>query len=412
MVKYALVLLLAGCELFVSVPNGQLASSGDDDQPDGGSITPGCNQTCAAPTPVCDTSLGSCVECVVSSDCTSAAAPNCDLNVCRGCLHDSECPASNTCSPDGTCADPSRILYASPDGTAATCDATAPCSIDTAIGLVSTTQDIIHLAAGNYPRAAMTTLTKTTTFAGEGAVMVGTAGTLGLMWYVMNGSAMSFWNIDMELGGMFMGECDGNGALALYATKVKNGAGIYVNACTVTVDRSTIDGNGLYAFTLASSQIAITNSFITNNGNGLMSGNMMFNGSGAIVMNGGVTGAIDHTTFSGNTGMQASIGHTLHCTDASVAITNSISYGNAAPTIDAACDVSHSLVDPDYTGGAGNASLDPMFVDPANHDYHIRPGSPAVMFSDPASLLAHDVDGQRRPDPAGTASDAGADEIP
>ncbi|HEY0250231.1 MAG TPA: hypothetical protein VGC41_01850, partial [Kofleriaceae bacterium] len=167
--RFALLCTVAGCELFVSVPNGQLANGGDDASPDGG-IQLSC-AACEAPTPACDTATGTCVECVVSADCTSAAKATCDHDVCRGCIHDAECTASNVCMPDGSCADPGRVLYAATDGTAATCTAAAPCSLDTAVTAVTATQDIIHLAAGTYPRTAMTTIMTSTILAGEGAVM-------------------------------------------------------------------------------------------------------------------------------------------------------------------------------------------------------------------------------------------------
>ncbi len=53
---------------------------------------------------------------------------------------------------------------------------------------------------------------------------------------------------------------------------------------------------------------------------------------------------------------------------------------------------------------------DPMFVDPANFDFHIQPGSVCAGTGIATALLV-DVDGEVRPQPAGSAPDIGIDEI-
>jgi hypothetical protein len=50
-----------------------------------------------------------------------------------------------------------------------------------------------------------------------------------------------------------------------------------------------------------------------------------------------------------------------------------------------------------------------LFVDPANLDLHLRPGSAAIGAGDPDSFPSTDIDGEPRP--AGSAPDAGADEV-
>ncbi|MFT3699317.1 MAG: hypothetical protein QM831_39580 [Kofleriaceae bacterium] len=401
--KYAIIVVLSGCELFVSVPNGQLASS--DAMPDGGGPMMACTESCASPTPVCDTSSGSCVECVVSTDCTSATAPNCDMNVCRGCEHDAECPTSNVCLQDGTCADPARVLYASATGTAATCTAADPCPIDTALNAVSATQDIVHLAAGTYTRSAMTTVSVPTTVTGEGAILTNSAASF-VMWYTMNGSALTLMNLDLELNGngrMFGAECTGGGALTLYKMKVEHGNGIFIQGCALTVDRSTIDDNIDYSFYIQDAQVKITNSFITNNGG-------MIPSTGGFNLFAGNTGTIDHTTFTANHASMNSSIAAVHCVDGAVAFTNSIVFNNTAPEIDAGCTLQHSISGTYAGTNVGNLAADPMFMSAT--DFHIQATSPARMLADPTSMLNIDFDGERRPNPTGTASDSGADEVP
>jgi hypothetical protein len=98
----------------------------------------------------------------------------------------------------------------------------------------------------------------------------------------------------------------------------------------------------------------------------------------------------------------------IRCNDTGVAVRSSIIFGNAQPQI-TGCDVAYSVTD---FAGANNLAADPLYVAPATRDYHIQPGSPALGLGDPASHLAHDFDGDPRPQPMGSMADSGADEIP
>ena len=397
----ALLVALSGCELFVDVPNATLANAGSD-----GGMPCTASLTCSSPTPVCDTAHGTCVECVTSPDCTVPQRPICDANVCRGCIADAECPSSNVCLGDGTCADPARVLYASPAGGTSSCAAAMPCTFDAAYVMVSGTQDIIKLAAGTYDRAAGLSVTKNVIVTGEGATFQDTSSQSFMIMFDVMGVSMTVLNLDFELANTTAGttaysaECTMNGALHYDRVRLANGAaGAYVNACVFTLDRSTVDGNSAYGLYLVGAQITITNSFITNNGS---------TSQGGIVLAAGTTGTIEHVTMSGNTSMMSA--HAITCTDPGLVIRSSIIYGNGAPSIDATCVVGHSVVDADYTGGANNISMDPLFVAPG--DYHVQTGSPAAGLADSASLETVDVDGDPRPQPAGSMADSGADEIP
>jgi hypothetical protein len=304
---------------------------------------------------------------------------------------------------DGTCADPARVQYASTTGTATACTSAMPCTLDTALAQVSPAQDIVKLAAGTYNRPTLAMIQKTTIMTGEGAILQGTGGTPIAMFDATGGVAFTLMKLDFELAGDFAVECMGaGGALTIDRVKLYGGeAGAYSSGCLFSIDRSIVDNNTFYGLYLVGASISITNSFVTNNG---------ATSQGGIVLAAGTTGTIEHVTLSGNTATTGA--HAIRCTDPGVVIRSSIIFDNGAPSIDANCVVGHSVVDPDYVGGANNTTMDPMFVAPATHDYHIKTGSPAVGLSDPDSMQAYDFDGDPRPQPTGSVADSGADEIP
>jgi len=58
--------------------------------------------------------------------------------------------------------------------------------------------------------------------------------------------------------------------------------------------------------------------------------------------------------------------------------------------------------------GPHDIQADPLFVDPAGDDYHVRPGSPCVDAGTDAGVTS-DIDGDTRP--MGAGYDIGADEV-
>jgi hypothetical protein len=93
-------------------------------------------------------------------------------------------------------------------------------------------------------------------------------------------------------------------------------------------------------------------------------------------------------------------------------VTTSISWGNtgtAKGPLDAACNVSYSVVEPAYAGGTNNVRVDPLFQAVGN--FHLQATSPARGAGDPALTIGVDYDNESRPQ-GGAAFDCGADEVP
>jgi hypothetical protein len=86
-------------------------------------------------------------------------------------------------------------------------------------------------------------------------------------------------------------------------------------------------------------------------------------------------------------------------------------YGNVAPMNLNACNpqliYAYNVWD-GPTCSSTDISAPLAFVDPANYDFHLKPGAAAINHGDPFSFPGVDIDGQTRP--MGAAPDAGADE--
>ncbi|CAN5897013.1 hypothetical protein BH11MYX2_BH11MYX2_22920 [soil metagenome] len=389
----ALLAGAAGCELIANIP------SSNGNRPDGsvgdadGSVSD-------------DDAGGSDVmtdECTTNAQCTAAVEPTCADHVCRECRLDGECGANGVCLLDGTCAAEARILFVAPSGSGGACTAAAPCSLDQGIASLTTTKDVIKLAPMTF---VLTTSLKIkpafpVTMAGEGATLVGGADPLNFM-IETNGPDTVITGITNNQQGWYAGFCEGGKATYARTTWMTGGLGFFsTSPCDFTLDHSVVKSQGAYAgyFSSNASVVHVRNSLLSDNG---MAGNAnpVWTIAGA-----GTTGAIENTTIANNHGSTNSI----TCV-AGIVVRNVISFGNAVPPTNE-CVVSYSDIEAGY-GGANNhnVTLDPQFVSAT--DAHLHATSPMRGIGDPAAVLPLDIDLQVRPQPAGTAPDIGADEVP
>jgi hypothetical protein len=399
--RIALALVaLAGCELLVDIPNG--SAPVDANLGDGQSA---CDEAtdCSAPTPLCDLAAGVCVECLESTDCTSATEPVCIDRACAPCSDDDQC-ASAVCLPDGACADPTRVLYASPTGTDVLCSQGMPCDVDTAFTLVTPIRDIIDLADGAYVRSTPLNIAVPLVVSGYGATFQSTTAQNEALFVVTEGGDLTVLGLSTQATMGLHVTCAA-ARLRLHRTRFDGGRFTGTILCEVAIERATIINMQYYGLYIGGGPMTISNSYIVDNGGMSVIGGLYTDSI--------VSGTIEYTTIAHNrhNGGGQSTG-ALVCNNSTFTVRNSIFAGNQLPGIQPACDVDYSVVDTGFVGGPNNQPIDPMFVAPLADDFHLSPASPARGLADPLSVMAIDGDGEPRPQPVGGASDPGADEIP
>ncbi|CAN5897044.1 hypothetical protein BH11MYX2_BH11MYX2_22930 [soil metagenome] len=380
------LLVVGGCELVAAIPSTVVVhgDASDDAGPD------------AKP------------ECLVADECPTAEKPACDplIHVCRGCVDDGECP-SDVCLPEGTCADSARFVYAAAGGVGGACTLVTPCALDTAVGKLSATTDIVKMAPGTYSRGVTLSVMTSGVLAGAGSTfhVISDAGPIiGIT--VTGGAHLAILGLALALDANADGvHCIGS-MLELHRVHSIGGAqGVYADGCALTLRSTRIEGAHYYAAYVHAAAVDIANTYVVNNDT--QPGYTL----PALVLEDVPSGSIVHSTFAANT--PGGVAGAISCANsATVAIKNIIAAGNTPPGIGPGCTVTSSVVDSGYTGDATNKQIDPGFVDVSSRNYHLSAISLARGIGDPSVTLATDADGEPRPQPAATSPDPGADETP
>jgi hypothetical protein len=410
------------------------------------------------PLPFCDGT-----QCVVCGEGGPSACPDeqpiCVDNSCAACANDTDCP-SGVCMDDGSCADEADVLYADPAGLPTSpCTRSMPCDLPTAVGMLTTSVNVIHLAAGTMPYALTVPLNVglTSTLIGRGAVIEYTSGTPGPVFNLIAGSrTITFAFVTIQGGKGALPQGQGDGIACAAGTSVVGrqititgnaAAGIYTAGCNVTLSGSRLSSNpyGLYSdgstteitgaiirdntlagIKFSTGSLTVKRSTITGNGGGIDSdgstlmieNNVIalngtgFNDTGGISVAGTGTRVIRFNTIARN--VTNGVPTTIYCNlGTTIEGSNNIIDG----TISAECSSIYSLF---TTGpmpaGIGNTVGDPMFIDepgappdplPAGF-FRIEALSAARDRGENTLDVPDDIDGESRPE--GSLPDIGADE--
>ncbi|MEJ7599244.1 MAG: choice-of-anchor Q domain-containing protein [Kofleriaceae bacterium] len=417
---FPLALGLAGCyhrsDTYCALHPEDERCPGDD-----GGLRCTNNQTCeVTATPVCDVGSMTCVECLPNqADACSGTTPACgDDHECRGCVAHAECASSGVCLPDGSCADEGAVAYVDPGGTDnSNCTKATPCTkVDKAL---ATTRPYLKLH-GSIDEAVTVDGGRVVTMLGDPAAqLTRSSGTGAILTIRDDGTSVSIFDLTIRDApnspsgfGIVVPTASGSPSVALNRVLLTNNpaGGITSSGGTLKVTQSTISDNPGGGLSITTTQFDLTNNLIAGNGGPSTA-------FGGVLINQTSSGmrTFDFNTVTNNAAAAgSSTGVVCSLVTQAVTFSNNIIYenqtgGGRTQVGGNNCAWTYSDIGPDTVTGMGNMNLDPMFVNPADNNFHLQPGSPAKDAADPSATLATDIDEDARP--VGSARDMGSDEI-
>jgi len=415
-----LMFVLSGCETRSSK---FCAANPDDPSCGGGSGTDsggGCDPACPS-TQVCN-DQNACVNCVTNADCHSGDKPVCiDADnrgtlSCHACRDGADCPDSDACSPDGSCAAVTDDAYVGGANAADTnpCSKDAPCATVMHAAMIKSTVVI----EGQIDEKIMVNQPNLILIGGTGAVLTNSTSQAPI---TVAGPGTNLTIFNLYIGGTSAASpvantCvnQGDGTVTLDHVELAfcSGGAVSVTKGQFLSSRSTMHDNPGGAITLGAmtTLFNITNTFIYGNGgDSFQGGNVVLVGQQAqnnvfefntIAFNKNETGTIlaAGITCNGTHALPNNI-VTHNVQNNGTVDTNESDVVTALPPV--GCDVSASIVQADP--GPFNfvkASLP--------FDLHITTGSIAL---DAAMTSSVNIDNKGTDRPQGTHPDKGADEL-
>jgi hypothetical protein len=415
MIRIALiVVLLVGCKIKNDLScedpdNMDLSHCSGVDAPEACS---NADMSCSAG--VCKLPEGVCVDCVENVHCP-AATPVCNTatNTCERCDAHSDC-ASNACDiSNGTCALESEVAYVVQGGAATTmCLRTDPCGDLTSA--VNTDLPFIKFNEANATVDVTTgqTVDHDVTILAEPGAKLRRITTTGPILSIPSDCNVTIQDLEIREASSSTGHgiavTSANVTLKLERVLLldNNGRGLDMTAGDkLTMRRCIVSGNDDGGISLSDVDFDISNTLIVRN-NGTAVGGFRTTGLGNNSVFRFNTVADNNATDLAQSG--------VNCDSVFTANSNIVTDNGLDPT----CRFDFSLFDVVLPAmGSNNRVGEPDFdsTDPTKARepkyYRLKNNSEAIDRADPNATEETDIDGQARPNPAGTVRDMGADEL-
>jgi hypothetical protein len=428
------VLASAGCDrLLGKEPNPGYCGSATC-PPDAGGC--GSNADCTSPgAGVCDAmATKQCVQCTATDHaaCTGDA-PFCGAdNACRACAAHEECDSDACSFATGACAAETDVAYvSSTGGDNSTCDKSAPCASIAATLMTGRHYIKIH---GTIDGAVVVDKGRTVTLLADPGAMLTRGGGGDVLTVKDTGTSLTIY--DLTITGAQTSSVGislaGVAALSLIRVTISNNAGGGIaSAGSLTIDHSTITGNGSGGpgISITGGSLSLAQSLISANHSGgvdvtgtmakfaIVSNKFVSNGAGdpmgsvigavSIRANFAGTNLLEFNTFYKNLSTD-SVGSAISCIPSTFTARANIMFGNGTATnldpTSGTCMHIYSIAKPGAVpAGTGNQGGDPLFVDIPGGNFHLQTGSPAIGAANALApltgLSARDFDDHPRMSP-------------